>query len=497
VPQPTADPAQTRAALQTLRPELTGRYDAALPGARAAVLHRLHLALEHEPLPGLTQRRHADGHTHVSFGNGETVSFPTAEAFAAAQPPGDPVALVEKLWPGTTLISEIANSVANLALARAAATPAQLPAPGDPDGLGRIEQLLVDGHPLHPCCRTRTGMTVADVLAYAPEHRPLIRLRRLRVPADRWHGTGQPVLYAHPWQAPRLLARYPWLTSAGVTRPVRPLMSLRTVAPVSGGPHIKTAVDIQMTSATRTVSPAAVHNGPRLSALLTQLTADLPLDVLTETEAGAVITEHGPDRRLAHLIRQAPRLAPGETAVPLGVLATEAVLQKTVGDPYEFMGLLGTALFAPLARVLHRGVALEAHGQNTLIVLAGTRPVRTLYRDFGGVRVHAGRLRAAGLQPPDLIGDLPTDDPAELRTKLAAAALGTVARQLVAALAQHRGAEPARLWTIIADALRSTATSDIAHLLADPLPVKATTAMRLAADPLHDQWTHLHNPMAA
>jgi siderophore synthetase component len=483
------DPAQTRAELVVLRPDLVDRYDAALRGARAAILTRLYGALEREPLPGISDRSRNDGRTTVVFGNAETVSFPTAagQPFAPDTATGDPVELTARLWPGSTLIDEIAESVANLALARAAATAPDLPAPGDPDGLGRIEQMLVDGHPLHPCCRTRTGMSVADVLAYAPEHRPVIRLRRLRVPADRWHGTAQPVLYAHPWQAPRLQARYPWLTSAGVTRPVRPLMSLRTVAPLSGGPHIKTAVDIQMTSAVRTVSPAAVHNGPRLSALLTRLTADLSLDVLTETAAGAVITENGPDRRLAFLTRQAPRLGPGETAIPLGVLATTPVLQKTVDDPYTFMGLLGTVLFAPLARVLDRGVALEAHGQNTLIVLAQGRPVRSLYRDLGGVRVDATRHHDLGL-----IGDLPTDDPAELRTKLAAAALGATALQLITALARHRGADPDKLWRILAETLHDTGP-----LLTDPLPIKATTAMRLATDPLTDQWTHLPNPMAA
>ena len=63
-------------------------------------------------------------------------------------------------------------------------------------------------------------MTVADVLAYAPEHRPVIRLRRLRVPADRWHGDAPPVLYAHPWQA----ARLPTSTRGSPTtaRPARP-----------------------------------------------------------------------------------------------------------------------------------------------------------------------------------------------------------------------------------------------------------------------------------
>jgi hypothetical protein len=482
VPHPTADPAGTRSQLAELRPDLLDPFDAALPGARAAVMGRLLVACATEPLP-------RDVRTRLSYPAGAATAFtepaPGLAVTVDGTRTGDPAHLAALLWPGAPLAGEIAGSVGNLALARAA-NPHPPAVPADPQP-GQIEQLLVDGHPLHPCCRTRTGMTVADQLAYAPEHRTTFRLHRLRVPAGRWHGDGEPVLLAHPWQAARLREQYRWLTDDGQTGPVRPLMSLRTVAPLDGGPHIKTAVDVQMTSAVRTVSPAAVRNGPLLSALLTTLTADLPLDVLAETSAGAVITGDGPDRRLAHLIRQPP--PPG--AVPLGVLATTPSLLAALGDPYQIMKDLGVVFFAPLARLLERGVALEAHGQNTLVLIHGTRIVRTLYRDLGGVRVHAGRLRTAGHETPPLIGDLPTGDDTELRTKLAAAALATVARQMITAL----DADPDRLWRIIADSLRGT--TDTTALLTGPLPVKATTAMRLAADPLHDRWTHLPNPMAA
>ncbi|WP_092543675.1 IucA/IucC family protein [Actinoplanes derwentensis] len=486
MPHPTADPDGTRHQLTTLRPDLLHGYDHALPGARAAVLARLLLALEHEPLPTLAGRHHHAGRTHVRFTRA-VVTYPTAAATPFTEPlPGlavtvqgetvtDPARLTALLWSGHPFTAEIANSVANLALARAVGSVEE-------NGPGAIEQSLVDGHPLHPCCRTRAGMTVADVLAYAPEHHPVIHLRRLWVPADKWFGTAPPVLLAHPWQATRLLSEYPWLTDIGPTGPVRPLMSLRTVAPLDGGAHVKTAVDVQMTSAVRTVSPAAVHNGPRLSALLQTLTADLPLDVLAETEAGAVITAHGPDRRLAHLIRQAP---PAD-AIPLGVLPGRL---DSVHDPYTFMESLGDVLFRPLALVLERGVALEAHGQNTLIRVVGGRPVRAYYRDLGGVRVHPGRLGS----DPGLHGDLPTDDLTELRTKLSAAALATVARQTVTALQDRFGADPDRLWHLVARSLHGTA--DTEALLTDPLPVKATTTMRLAADPLHDVWTRLDNPM--
>jgi siderophore synthetase component len=510
----TADPARTRAGLRRLRPDLVARYDAELPAARAAVLARLLGAVHREALPGIRRRPTGSGAAGNDPAGGErlTVEYP-AEAAApfAVGAPGltarvagvahdDPGALARALWPAAGLAAEIDNSVANLALARAAHPPRPVDlrdAAGDPDAPGRLEQLVTDGHPLHPCCRTRGAMSVADVLAYAPEHRPVIHLRRLRVPDGRWHGDGPPLLLAHPWQAARLRDEHPWLVDEGPTGPVRPLMSLRTVAPLNGGDHVKTAVDVQMTSAVRTVSPAAVHNGPRLSALLRRLTRDLPLYPLAETAAGAVLIDGQAQRRLAHLRREAPRIGPDEVVVPLAVTPVlSAAVRATGGDPYRWLEELAAVLWPPLLAVLERGVALEAHGQNTLVVLRAGRPVRILYRDLGGVRVSAARLRAAGVQPPPLDGDLPSDDPHVLRTKVAAAALGTVAAELVTLLTRRHDADPGRLWGIVAAAVRSAGTADAREILRGPLPVKATTAMRLAADPLDDIWAHLDNPLA-
>src|SRR5262249_43010392 len=144
--------------------------------------------------------------------------------------------------------------------------------PADGRNAASAEQLVVDGHPLHPCCRTRLGMSTTEILAYAPEHRPTVPLTAVAVPPDRWVSTGAglaPRLLVHPWQRDHVLDRYPGLRPTGDIVPARPLMSLRTLA-LHGQPgwHVKTAVDVQMTSAVRTVSAAAIHNGPLLSALI-------------------------------------------------------------------------------------------------------------------------------------------------------------------------------------------------------------------------------------
>jgi siderophore synthetase component len=525
-PGPQAPDARTTLhALSVQRPELVGPYTAALPGARAAVLARLWGALAREPIPGISRRETRAGQLTVTLTDGRTLVGPAASATPFTTPPDglavqlrdraydDPGALLTALGlPGADrLATELANSVANLALARAN-QPARTDAP---PALSRPaphpafwEQAVVDGHPLHPGCRSRIGMSTADVLAYAPEHHPTVALRLVEVPAARWFSTGAglpPMLPLHPWQHDHVLNAHPWLRSTGRTVPARPLMSLRTLAPVAHPTQQwKTAVDVQMTSAVRTVSPAAVRNGPAVTALLAELTRELRgLTVLRETAAGAALVDDEPCRSLAVVIRQAP---PGN-AVPLAALAapspatgrprvTEAVRLGYGGDPVAFLTDLAGVLLPPLLRLLQRGVALEAHGQNTLVALDGGRPRGLLYRDVGGVRVSPARLRAHGVDAPPLHGDLRSDDPDELCTTLVAA-LGTVLGEQVAVLHRAYDVNPATLWaTIAATPLPEGLDAERAALLAPTLPVKATTAMRLATDPLDPIWALLPNPLA-
>jgi siderophore synthetase component len=354
-------------------------------------------------------------------------------------------------------------------------------------------------------------MSTADVLAYAPEHRPTVALVEVDVPAGRWLSTGDglaPRLLLHPWQARRVLGAHPWLVPTGRRVPARPLMSLRTLSPVEDPKiHVKTAVDVQMTSAVRTVSPAAVHNGPAVSALLARLTATMPaLGILRERAAGAVLVDGEPQRGLSYVVRDAPAPGPGEVAVPLAALAApspadgrplvvEAVTAGYGGDPAAFLADLLALACPPLFALLRTGVALEAHGQNTLVVLRAGRPVRLLYRDMGGVRLSPAALARAGVQAPPLRGDLATDDPDVLRTKLVAAFVATVLGELVAVLSREYGAPPGRFWVGVAAALRSAGAPP--EVWRDPLPVKAMTTMRLATDPLTDVWTSVPNPMEA
>ncbi|WP_432967849.1 IucA/IucC family protein [Dactylosporangium sp. CA-233914] len=468
------DVTQTRDALLRHRPALVADFLAAVPHAQAAVLARLAGALWREDL---VDPARLAGSRPPLFGP------PLPKVAVDGVVYDDPGTLAAALGFAPALRRELDNSVANLALAMTVP-------PSRERGLAAAEQSIVDGHPLHPCCRTRIGMSTLDVLAYAPEHRAVVALRVVETDPARWRTAGVPVpprFPVHPWQLPRALATG-LVHDTGVEVPARPLMSLRTLEVTGGewaGWHVKTAVEVQMTSAVRTLSAPAIHNGPLASELLAALTRGTPeIRVLAETSAGTVLSGGGqPQRALGAVWRQAPPAA--ADVIPLALLPHRPDL-LTAG----FFTALVELMVPPLLRLLAHGVALEAHGQNTLVQVDGGRPVRLYYRDLGGIHVHPGRLAAAGYAMPPLIGALPTRDEDALRTKLLAAAFATVLAGCVAALGDDG------LWGhVAAVAADCAATADRAAVLAGDWPVKATTAMRLAADPLTDRWCRVRNPL--
>ncbi|MBO0870938.1 MAG: IucA/IucC family siderophore biosynthesis protein [Micromonosporaceae bacterium] len=511
-----------------------------LTGARAAVLARLWCALVREPLPGITDRHRDGDRIQIGWADGTQLRGPAAaaEPFTPA-PTGltlhygsdgyrDPAALVRVLPLGPLagrLADELENSVANLALARSA-----VPRPdGGPPylsrrpGLAEIEQCIVDGHPLHPLCRTRMGMSTEEVRRYAPEHRPVVRLLVVKVPAHRWLSTGAglpPRLPMHPWQYEHVLDRYPYLRPTGELIPARPLMSLRTVELVKTPQvHLKTAVDVQMTSAVRTVSAAAIHNGPAISAVLSRLAHGTGVQPAAEFTGGAVLVDDEPCPSLAVLRRHAPRLRDpangnGELALPLAALAAPSpasgrplLTELADPEPEPFFAALVGCLVPPPLRLLHRGVALEAHGQNTLLVLRDGWPDRLVYRDLGGIRLLPARLRAAGGQLPAIHGDLRAEEPDQLQDKLFAALVSTVLSELVALMTREYGLEPARLWKQVAATARGCfaqlagsgstgAGRDERALFGPTIAAKALTAMRLSDTPVRDIWVRQPNPLA-
>jgi len=179
-----------------------------------------------------------------------------------------------------------------------------------------FEQWVTQGHPYHPCSKTKLGLSSEEVKQYSPEfhqqtniyiaaiHHDVIHIESMNndphytewffkcFPKIKslWLNTLKsngidPKQYVpipiHPWQAThqihtlfkKLMDSNKLFISHDVMLPTNPTLSFRTVAPTCNAlqPHIKLPVAIQTTSAVRTVSPASTENGPKISYFLHEI----------------------------------------------------------------------------------------------------------------------------------------------------------------------------------------------------------------------------------
>ncbi|MFI1167703.1 IucA/IucC family protein [Streptomyces sp. NPDC020801] len=497
---PTAE-AEVAEELAAVRPALVPRYAQELGGARAAVLTRLWRALAHEPLPWITGRERTGDGLALRLFDGRRLCGPTADPYATAayvtvvrlgnREYDDPARLTADLGVphGGTLAAELGHGVASLALSRANRPPGAEGHPKEwPEEDWQWEQRVVDGHPFHPNCRSRPGFSVSEQLAYGPEHRPSVKLGLLSVTARECLVTGawpeglreggRLLIPVHPWQAAHVLER----SCPNGTMAAHPLMSLRTLA-VPGGPHVKTALTARLTSSVRDISVASVAASAALSAFAEDLAARTD-GLLHITRTLGAATANSPD--LAALWRESPHVhaAPGEHVLPVAALATTDL----PGSPRWLRDFARLTLTVCL-RLLELGVALEAHGQNLLVVLSGSgTPLRLVYRDLADIRVSPARLARHGIPAPRLPARNLTDDPTALRRKLFGSLVaGALAGTAGSAAALRAALEPA------VRALPRTA--DLAALCEEPLPAKALTLMRLSPATPGDQWALLPNPL--
>ncbi|MGM9337003.1 IucA/IucC family protein [Streptomyces murinus] len=496
---PTAE-AEVAAELRAVRPGLLSGYDAELPGARAAVLTRLWRGLAHEPLPWITGRTRGAYGLTLRLADGRALHGPHPDPYAThayvtavrldRRRYDDPARLTAELAAGAGVgpgaegfAAELGHSVASLALSRAAADhPKEWP-----ELDWEWEQRVVDGHPFHPNCRSRPGFSVADQLAYAPEHRPVVRLGTLPVPAAECLLSGEwpeelrdgdrLLVPVHPWQAAQVLKR-----SYDDWRPAHPLMSLRTLA-VPGGLHVKTALSSRLTSSVRDISPYSVQAAAILSDFAAELAERTGGSLDITRTLGAVTAGTA---ELAALLRESPErcAGPGERVLPVAALATTSLPR----DPEWLAAFTRLALTVGL-RLLDLGVALEAHGQNLLVVLAADgSPRRLVYRDLADIRISPARLTRHGIAPPALAGRLVTDDETALRRKL----FGSLVAGALASVAGSGPALGAALAAVVPDLAD---TADLTALRRGPVPAKALTLMRLSPGAPGDQWTDLPHPL--
>lgn len=369
------------------------------------------------------------------------------------------------------------------------------------------------------------------------------------------------VIPVHPWQFHHVVPdRYGSRCATGevvpipdYTHPASPLLNLRTVVPyatdeVDPPPHCKLAIGVQTTNVERTVSPHAVYNGPRVTDLLRSVEAEASLErlgFLAEPAAACYYPPGGPHpegaayddaRHLSGLLRSNPYghrlVADGSRLVPAASLVarsptTGRPLVRDVIDRYadargttdladatlafldEYVGVVVPEQLRLLSAY---GIALESHLQNSYVVLDDWRPVATLVRDFGGIRVHHDRLAERGLSIdtyPD--SDLDADGRHDLYRKLYYALFQNHLTELVVAIVETTPVEAADCWAVVRDCCldafdllraegevpRSRISRDEDALFEQPTVHKALTAMRLQGKRHEYVTSRVSNPLAS
>ncbi|WP_051939893.1 IucA/IucC family protein [Phaeacidiphilus oryzae] len=414
---------------------------------------------------GAAELATADGATRRPADAVTVAALLARTAGAAPQPPGaaggpGPGGEVAELT------GRVADSVRRAArhLAERRARPE--PPPGTSAFLDS-EQALLLGHPLHPTPKSREGLGEAEAAAYSPELRGSFRPHWFSVDrsvvasdsalpqaadellagvyGDRPPEDGRALLPVHPWQAREVLLRPAVrdLLDRGVVRdlgpgggaPWFPTSSLRTVHRPGDPFMLKLSLGLRITNSRRENLRKELERGVEISRLLDSglgaewraseacagadftvvrdpawLAVDVPgvqgLDVVLRDNA------FGPHERaycLAGLVAETPywgvdgRPARSRLAALLqGLARRHGRAQRTVAVEW-FARYLERLVLPILWLDGYAGIALEAHQQNTLVLLdADGWPAGGRYRDNQGYYYRASRAAELDARLPGI-----------------------------------------------------------------------------------------------
>ncbi len=540
-----------------------------LETARSATLELLVLGLLREGLAPVQGKLARLGRATVQvseFGFGRfQLQSPVSAAGFKLQAASQLIELLEDetpfyLW--DRLAKELDNGACNLALARAFAVSKrdQLRPFGYRDYFEYVldqkrkqptldrallsESLCIDGHNLHPCAKTRLDLDPEALVAGSAEMvgRPRLGLLSAEPWLVRSSGlepaqlmgqvfgplpveTGRIPLPVHQWQAETVLPRLGHELAQGVLRrenwsqECRSLASFRTVA-VSPSHRLKVSVSSQMTSTQRCISPQTVLNGPRVSALMEQLSPQIGHRFVPLPELGGLClqTHEDQERLLNCLVRAGLEPFLEDDEVPVTACSLTANSPVGVGslleqaarpDPLGFLKAYAELVIPPHLTLLSAfGLTLEAHLQNCIVTFKKRQPYRLFVRDWGGIRLYRPRLEERGFSlelEPGSVTEAKSLEAA--RDKLYYCLFQAHIGEVVFHLVRRFGLKEARCWNPIQTVIDTTfdrleggarpewARADRQALAQPTLRHKALTLMRLHPEP-GDRYVRVKNPLA-
>ncbi|MEV8446601.1 IucA/IucC family protein [Streptomyces parvus] len=427
------------------------------------------------------------------------------------------------------LVARVADSVRHTAgfIEQRRRSPAD---PAEADLFLTAEQSLLLGHPLHPTPKSREGLSESESRRYSPELHGSFPLhwfavdRSLAATDSAWTeggpATAEELLAphteglqtppgtvavpVHPWQAADLIHR-PQVRALAETgllhdlgphgEPWHPTSSIRTVHRPGARVMLKLSLGVRITNSRRENLRKELHRGVEVHRLLSAGLAEQwqrahpGFDIVRDPAWLAVDDPEGtPVTGLDVVLRHNP-FGPGDDAACIAGLTAQrprpgrpgmhSRLAEVVSGLRARTGLSGTDVSAEwFRRYLHHvvrpvlwldahgGIALEAHQQNTLVLLDPDGwPVGGRYRDNQGYYFRDSRRAELDRRLPGIgtVSDTFVSDPVTDERFAYYLGINNVLGLIGAFGAQHL-ADEQQLLTVLRQFLTETAE------LGSPLP---------------------------
>ena len=297
----------------------------------------------------------------------------------------------------------------------------------------------------------------------------------------------------HPWQLKNVvpevyraeISQKVVVPVEGTSVPGHATSSFRTVVPRVGHGRfaMKTSIDSQMTSTIRSISPNTANNAPEFTRLIRtvlrrepQLTRTfVPVCEVAGVNFKADPNEPDPGTRTAKsrnlsavlredvgrhagrdelaivgcaLYAQSPVTGRPVLTELVEAFARSGSISSSSEAAFRFVSeYASVTLPGFLTLMVKYGVGLEGHLQNSVPVFKSGRPVRLLFRDWGGARIHSERLRRRGLRVGFYPGSVVlTDRLEEMRNKVFCAVFQNQLGEIILQSCKHFGVPERNLW---------------------------------------------------
>ncbi|MBA8762007.1 IucA/IucC family protein [Staphylococcus coagulans] len=415
----------------------------------------------------------------------------------------------------------------------------------DFSALGYTEGMVWDGHPSHPLTKTKLPLTVDEIQKYAPEfmkviplkivlvHQSILKFTSMTDQEDfvlreiipdmesqlrQWMQMYQSsldeyrVMFVHPWQYENVITEEfgQWIAEHLViptpfTVDSKATLSFRTMRLLKYPFHIKLPMNVQATSAVRTVSTVTTVDGPKLSYQLQEMLDIYPtLTIAAEPYGAHLDVEADLARQFAMIVRYAIEdkkqnhtqiVTAALTQInPVdGQIVIDSLIEYVYGEIsqdtiVQFMTQYIQALIPPLIGYIQKyGIALEAHQQNTVLQIdKDTHALSFIVRDLGGSRIEPQTLKQTVPELTVSNQSLITENIDEVIAKFQHAfiqnQLGTVIHHF-----HHRhGINEKVLYNVAGEIIENAITSNLNHaealkrlLFGKKMTVKALLNMRM------------------